>query len=254
MGGTDLNEMVLRSRGPEHDRRWMLVDHDGGFISQREHPQLARWKVTVDHRSLQIHSNVNGDLFSIKEALPEDGEIIPVSIWRDTVNAIAVSQEADGLLSEKLKISCRLVYMGASAHRKIDQDYAEPQEEVSFADGFPYLITTTASIQSLSMHNGYAIQTNRFRPNIVIENKIAWEEDNWSGLQIGNATFRLPKPCARCEVPGVDQKTGAIDHQILRSLAKVRRKGRKVLFGMNACLQGQDGKIRVGDIVNHKDD
>ncbi len=250
MGGSDLDELILEPRGGQHDRRWMLVDESGRFISQREYAHLACWKVTVMGDTLKIHKqDTNSKTYLIENAKPAHGTTIEVTIWNDHLEANHVSKMADETLSDVLGMKCQLVYMGPNANRPIDRNYANIGEQVSFADGFPYLITTSASIQALSDELGYSINGNRFRPNIVIQHDIPWEEDDWHHMTIGTCDFSLPKPCARCEIPGINQTTGKIDSNVLKILAKLRRQGNKVLFGVNACLEAATGKIQVGDKV-----
>ena len=251
MGGSELDELILESRGGQHDRRWMLIDENGRFISQREHAHLACWKVSVIGDTLKIINQDNSkETYFIKDAKPAIGNTINVSIWNDPVEAIHVSEFADEILSDILSLKCKLVYMGPNSNRQIDPNFSDEGDQVSFADGFPYLITTTASVLTISKELGYTISGNRFRPNIVIQHDIPWAEDHWKQMTIGSSQFSISKPCARCQIPGIDQTKGTIDNNVLKVLAHLRRSGNKVLFGVNACLEGESGKIQVGDMVH----
>ena len=251
VGGYSPKSAITLSRGFENDRRWMLVDNKGKFISQREYPHLAQWKAQIKESNLLVSTYEDPAQFHIIEnAQPSGQPNVEVTIWKDKLLACLVHLEADKLMSDLLKIECRLVYMNQETHRQIEPGYGKENTEVSFADGYPYLIATTASIYNLSKLHGSPIDINRFRPNIVIDNEIAWEEDGWENLIIGENHFELPKPCARCQVPGINQSTGVVDNTIIKSLAAHRRKGNKTLFGMNGCLIGDPGVIKVGDEVS----
>ena len=247
LGGFSPEMSVALKRGFEFDRRWMLVDHRGEFISQRSFPRLAQYYVSVEDNNLIFRHRAEDIQLIIEEANSVDKAAISVRIWRDTLHARGLGKKVDRLVSDFLNIPCKLVYMGIQDKRWVDQD---PEREVSFADGYPYLITTTASIKDLSAKHGQDIAISRFRPNIVVSNEVPWEEDLWHILNIGETSFEIVKPCARCQVPGIDQTNGQTDEGILKSLAKHRRQGNSILFGVNARLSDDShGMVSVGDEV-----
>nr|WP_256534146.1 MOSC domain-containing protein [Lewinella sp. JB7] len=139
--------------------------------------------------------------------------------------------------------------MHEDVDRPVDPRYARNAERVSFADGYPYLITTTASLQDLSRHYGESLDPRRFRPNIIVETTEPYTEDHWSVIEVGNHAFYLPKPCARCVMITNDPDNGQRDPAVMRQLAAHRKVGNKVLFGMNAIWKGGAGDLRVGDMV-----
>mgnify|MGYP000105173872 CR=1 FL=1 len=139
--------------------------------------------------------------------------------------------------------------MGTEDRRQVDPRFAKPEEEVSFADGFPYLVTSTASLADLSERVGEDLDEQRFRPNIIVENETPFDEDNWAALKIGSHNFRLPKPCARCIMITQQPETGERNLRVLTELPAYRKVGNKVMFGMNACWEGGEGQVRVGDPV-----
>lgn len=250
LGGQTLDTARALGRGLADDRRWMLVDADGRFISQREHAGLALWTAELRDEDLRLRHH-NGQLsLRVPAARAEDGPPITVTVWDDTFTARLVPTVTPTELSAALGIDCRLVYLGADSHRPIDPRYAGPEEEVSFADGFPYLIANTASLRELERRMGTELSMSRFRPNIVVHTDTAFAEDEWREVAVGETgRFRTPKPCGRCVVVTIDPRTGEKNPDVLAELARFRRRGRKILFGVNACLEGEPVTLRVGDPV-----
>lgn len=251
LAGNAVTTMQLHPRGAQNDRRWMLVDDAGRFISQREHPHLCRIQAKVSEDGLVIRHLDRGDTLMIPEARAVNGAKIGVTVWDDDFEARLVDSVAQQDLSDCVGLSCRLVYMSADSERPLDPDYALEQERVSFADGFPYLITNQASLDALTAHYGADLAMLRFRPNIVVGGAAAFAEDAWKKLRVGDATFRLPKPCSRCIMVTVDPQTAEREPAVLQRLADLRTVNRKILFGMNACWLGDgSGAIAIGDRVD----
>lgn len=255
LGGESLPAAAPAVRGLVGDRRWMFVDGAGRFISQRSQPQLARYRVSLvgEHR-LRFYRKADGlHLADVEGAGPREpgrGSKTPVSVWDDRLAATAVESPAlPGLLRELGLPRARLVVMQATDRRPVDPAYAGPRDEVSFADGFPYLVTTTASLAALNARLDEPVSMLRFRPNLVIEQDAPFAEDDWGRVRIGGHLFALPKPCARCVVVNGDPATGERTPDVLNVLADFRRAGRKLLFGMNALWAGGAGNLRVGDAV-----
>lgn len=247
LGGFSPDSAIALRRGFENDRRWMLVNQNGEFISQREFRVLAQFYAEVDRDNLVIGQHGSDEKLVIEEATSVEKPALTVQLWKDTFHARSLGRKVDQMVSEFLNISCRLVYMGPQDVRSIDQ---VSSGEVSFADGFPYLIANSASVKDLSDKHGSPITMDRFRPNIVVDGNIPWEEDQWKKITIDETVFEIVKPCARCQVPGVDQSTGEINESILKTLAAQRRHGNKILFGVNALLEdGIPTLIQVSDGV-----
>lgn len=250
LAGHSVAEADLAIRGFENDRRWMLVDENGRFISQREHAHLSRWQASVDGPDLVLTQLDTQTQIRVPDAKAENGEPLSVQVWGDSFTARLVDTVPDKVLQVAFGFPCRLVYMATDSRRAVDARYAKAGEEVSFADGYPYLITTTGSLRELEVENGQDLSMRRFRPNIVVKQSEAFVEDHWQHITIGNQPFRLPKPCARCIVITIDPDTAVKDPSVFGSLADLHKQDRKVLFGMNACWEGiMKGKIRVGDEV-----
>jgi len=242
-----LEAAKVEQRGLAHDRRWLLVDASGRFISQREHARLALMEVDVTASGLRVQGPDVSPL-SIKRpssALPRR----TVQIWDDTMEAVLADPEAHAWFSEVLGADCQLVYMDAAAVRPVDAAYAvRPSNEVSFADGYPVLLTTEASLADLNARLDTPVPMNRFRPNLVVADCAPFEEDTWQQIRIGEVLFHGVKPCARCVVTTIDQASGVAGKEPLRTLATFRKQGSKVYFGQN-LIPDAPGTIRVGDTV-----
>jgi len=250
LAGHAVQSAELAQRGFVNDRRWMLVDETGRFISQRTHPALCRWQASVIGEDLVLQQLDTREELTITNAKDENGHWLDVQVWNDGFRARLVRSVTEEQLSNCLGFNCRLVYLSAASHRPVEEGYAKAGEEVSFADGYPYLITNTASLDDLNQRHGDTLSMERFRPNIVVAGKQAYEEDNWQGLKIGASIFRLPKPCSRCNMITIDPQTADKTPKVFQTLAAYRMQKRKVRFGMNACWEGTTTEeLKVGDTV-----
>ncbi len=244
LGGISQAEAEVRPRGLAADRRWVIVRPDGQFISQRTHPRLALVAVRVCAGGLTLHAKGQSSLFL---APPSQIRRRPVRIWDDDVAAAAADPAADQWLSTFLGEQCHLAWMDAECHRPVNPQNALPGEQVSFADGYPCLIISEASLADLNARLSSPLPMNRFRPNLVVSGCDAFAEDNWTRLTIGEARFRVINQCARCSVTTIDQATGhSLAPEPLRTLATYRQVGKGVMFGINLVVE-QPGSIRVGD-------
>jgi uncharacterized protein YcbX len=238
-----VREARVTARGLEHDRRWMLTNDEGEFLTQRTLPEMALVQVAIDGERLAVRREGHPPLF-----LPfvhDDGPRLEVEVWGDRVQAVRHEHGSDWF-ARVLGGRVQLVCMPDDSRRVVDPDYARDGDIVSFADGFPILVVNRASLEAL----GDGIDVRRFRPNVVVSGAAAWAEDEWRALAIGGDAFvlRTPKPCARCQIPGVDPDSAAITKEPLRTLARLRTRDNKALFGINAIPDGE-GIIRVGDAV-----
>jgi len=231
--------------GPVGDRRWMIVDDDRRFVTQRQHPELARVGTRLEDQKVIIHIPDEGEF-----ALTVSEEELPVLVWRDWVKARTGLAEANDALSRFCRKPVRLVFMPDNSFRRVDAGRVDDYRRVGFADGFPFLVTNTASLAELNTRLEVPVEMRRFRPNIVIEGAGAWDEDYWQSLSIGDNHLRLVKPCSRCVMTTVDPSTGEKDAalQPLRTLSGYRRTQEGVIFGQNA-IHESPGSIRVGDPV-----
>ena len=243
--GVSVTDCQLLPSGLEHDRRFMVVDEEGTFLTQRDHPTLATLGATITGSELVLA--VPG-VEPVRVDLVCDGPIAEVTVWGDAVRGIDCGPKAAGLLTHMLARLARLVRMPRGAERRVDPDHASPGDVVSFADGFPVLISTEASIQAVNAGLERPVDVRRYRPNIVIEGAPAFAEDTWRSITIGEARLDLVKPCARCVVVDVDPDRGARAPGVLVALGETRKRGSKVLFGQNAIPRSL-ARLRVGDPV-----
>ena len=248
LGGISVTEALVEERGFRYDRRWMLVDKKGDFVTQRQHPQLALLQVALSETQLEVFSKRDpSQRVAFDLDLVSDQEL-QVSIWGDQVLARVVSAEVSRWFSDFLQMELDLVVMPESSHRKMDPRYAVQGESVSFADGMPYVMIGQASLDELNGRLADHVGMDRFRPNLVFSGGAAYAEDQFKKLQIGEVEFQVVKPCARCVMITVNQQTGEKGKEPLATLATYRTVNNKVYFGQNAVALAP-GMVRVGDLI-----
>ena len=244
--GIRVEHAELVDTGFQYDRHWMLVDNDGQFLSQRQQAKMATILTRLDRKNLIVsHPGMDDLEIPLQQATQTS---IPVQIWNDSCQASKVSDKADAWFSDVLQTSCRLVFLPPSEPRQVDQKYASPDQIVGFADGFPLLVMTLASITALSEQLGEAISIERFRPNIVLDGCAAHAEDDWASIRINEITIDLPKPCSRCVIPSIDPNSAKKHPTLLKTLAAYRRRDGKVYVGQNG-LHRSHGRLSVGNKV-----
>jgi uncharacterized protein len=252
LGGFTTAEAVLSDRGPVHDRRWMLVDREGRFVTQREVPAMACLHTEPLANGFAVIDRRTGDVLELPWSLTAGDERM-CNVWSDRVRTRVASPAWSAWFTARLEHELTLVHMPESTRRRTDGRYA--QGLTSLSDGFPYLIISLASLDALNARLTEPVGMERFRPNLVIAGGAAFQEDDWRSITIGEALphsrqarFDLVKPCARCTIITTDQRTGTRQQEPLRTLATFRNKANKVLFGMNAMGEA-GGVVRVGDAV-----
>jgi hypothetical protein len=246
--GQATDAAFVERRGLRHDRRFMIVDLRGRFLTQRDVPALALVVPKLTDTSLGLSApNMPG----LSLPVAASGPMKLVSVWgSDAVEAIDQGDEAAEWLSSYLEVSARLVYMPMESIRPVNRQYAvRPDDHVSFADGYPILIASQESLDNLNARLESPLPMDRFRPNLVVAGCPPFEEDIWKRIRIGEVELAIVKPCARCEVTTIDQATALRSREPLETLATFRRAdGNKVMFGMNA-IPLNEGRLRVGDPV-----
>lgn len=252
LGGIQMQESKVTDRGLELDRRWLLVDDDGRFLSQREYPELALFKPEIEGDFLRITNRALLESIDIPllSVFSDAASKIEVTVWEDTIDAYEVSQTITDWFTKLLGFSTRLVYMPDESERKLDPDYSITGDEItSFSDAYPFLIIGQSSLDDLNGRLAVQISMNRFRPNFVFTNGEAFEEDTWREFKIGDVSFIGVKPCDRCVMTTVDQEKGVVSGKDpLKTLAQYRNFGNKVLFGQNLIGLGL-GTVSVGDEI-----
>lgn len=248
LGGIRLEEAVLEERGFRYDRRWMLVDKAGMFITQRTHQVLALLQVEIVVEGLLVFHKHHPDQRIIVPFEPVSQRSMQVTIWEDTVEGQVVQEEVSAWFQQLLGLGCELVIMPLSTQRKLKEKYAVNGESVSFADGMPYLIIGQESLNDLNSRLEKPVPMDRFRPNLVFSGGTPFAEDEWKEIRIGKALFKVTKPCARCVMTTVDQDTAKQGKEPLRTLATYRTFNNNIMFGQNMLLlEGE--MLCVGDEV-----
>jgi uncharacterized protein YcbX len=248
--GIALDEAKVERRGLQYDRRWMLVDEENTFITQREHPRMATVALKLDPEGLRASAEGMEDL--LIPYTPLKLEPLTVTVWRSVCQALAVADHVDEWFSSFLQTPCRLVYMPDESRREVNPLYAVDQDIVSFADGYPFMLIGEASLDQLNERlNETPVPMNRFRPNFVLKGTTAFAEDEWKEIKIGDTIFHLVKPCDRCQVTTIDQDSGVrAGPEPLKTMATYRTLDNKVLFGQYLIAQAAGGRLRVGDKVS----
>lgn len=248
--GIALERSDVLAGGLRHDRRFMFVDAHGKFITQREHPRLALVTTAIDGDALLLGAEASAVRVPLH---PERGTHRHVKVWHDAVDAIEVAAEASAMVSSFLGAHCTLVFMQDHVVRPVDPRYALASDRVGFADGFPVLLASRASLAELNGRLEQPVPMNRFRPNLVVEGGAAFDEDRHERAVVGALTFRMPKRCARCTITTVDQVTAEVGAEPLRTLARYRREGNNVYFAQN-LVPDAEGLVAVGDVVSYGDE
>ena len=252
--GTSVARAWVGRRGIEHDRRWMIVDDTGRFVTQREEHRLALVDVTIDGDDMLVSAREHSGV-TLPLVLGE-GDPVRVGIWRSEVDAV-VHPLGSAWFAAFLGREVRLVYMQESALRGVNPKYGAPEDVVSFADGYPLLLTSEGSLRDLGdrieARGGERVPMIRFRPNVVVTGVPPWDEDAWGAFTIGGVPFRAPKPCDRCVITTIDPETARAESEPLRTLATFRRwslpsQPAGVWFGVN-LVPDEAGPIAVGDAI-----
>ncbi len=243
-----LSELV-EARGLAHDRRYMVVDAEGGFLTQRRHPRMALIRIAeADTEGFTVEAP-DAPLLRLPWKWPE-GPSVEVTIWRGRVEATEVEGAAAAWFSAVLGLPCRLVYLAAHQHRAVPNQAAHFDDEVAFADGAPLLLISTASLEALNERLPTPVSMRRFRPNLVVTAETPFAEDGWRRLVAGEVELEVAWPCTRCVLTTVDPDSGRVDPngEPLKTLRSFRRGPGGVLFGQN-LIPRRLGRIGVGDLV-----
>ncbi len=249
LGGFSVPQVRLTDRGLEHDRRWMLIDPVGSFLSQRKCPAMACLHCVPQVMGFRVTDIRNGNTIDIPWSLG-DGERVLAKVWDDEVELLLADARMHTWFSETLQRPLRLAYMPSSTLRITDPRYA--QVPVALNDSFPALILSQASLDHLNSRLATPVPMDRFRPNFVMSGGLAFQEDGWKEMTIGEQGFSMLKPCSRCIITSTDQQTGERSPEPLRTLSTYRSVGNKVRFGMYAVFP-EGGEVRIGDVVRSTD-
>ncbi|WP_107687712.1 MOSC domain-containing protein [Neisseria wadsworthii] len=239
MGANALSESKVMTKGLLHDREWLIASPQGNMITARKFPQMLLWRVCVEHDSIILTAP---DSSSRTVHIDEMNRQADATVWRDSFGAYCGSDATNAWLSEKLGVDACIYWLGKESRRIL----THTQTPLSFADGAPFLLANTASLQSLNGDLEESVEIERFRANFVVDGSEAYEEEHWQRIRIGEVEFEHFKPCVRCVMVTVDLQNGKKDpfQEPLSTLAV----GRKAIFGVNLVALNE-GTVRVGDKV-----
>lgn len=254
LGGIQLSTSKLTTRGLENDRRFMLVDSEGIFMTQRTNRQMALLRTTIKGDRLIVwQKDQRENSLSIPTQPTFFTKEIEVDVWGISSIAQVMPAAINQWFQNQLKTDCQLVYMPDTAERRMKEKYNTARDLVSFADGAPILIVGQASLDDLNSRLAESVSMNRFRPNLVFTGDEPFGEDHWKSVKIGSQSFKITHRCVRCNVPNINQETGAIMKEPNRTLATFRRFDQKIYFGVNVVWEEEltNGKdeLSVGDVI-----
>ncbi len=229
--------------GLQYDRRWMVVDLQGRFMTQRNYPAMCLISARIEAGKLYL-SGQHGARFSCDPACADQAR--QVMIRQESCPAWDCGDLAAEWMSAQLNNECRLVYFPPQGERQIHRDYAQPGQMTAYSDGFPLLLISQASLDDLNQRLAQPVSMLRFRPNLVVAGSEAYAEDGWKRLRIGELELQLVKPCNRCVMPNIDPDTAEVGKEPLATLSGYRQAAdKKVYFGQNVIAQGL-GKLQQG--------
>lgn len=252
--GIAIPQAAINTRGLLGDRRMMLVEPSGMFVTQRELPDLARVTALPSAAYLTLRLDDGREMMV---APPHPDRRLDVEIWKSEVSAAVADDSVNSRLSDWFGRDVKLVFFDGGAERNANPEWAGADSPMSFADGYQILVTTTGSLEALNAdmesHGEGRVGMERFRPNIVIDHDEAWAEDRWAAIEINGLRLDLVKPCPRCIMTTQDQATGSREGaNPMPAMGRIRMSAdRRVpgpLFGWNAVPRGK-GTVALGDEV-----
>ncbi len=245
----EVEQLVFDEYGPAGDRRFLLVDEQGNFITQRQQPKMAHIYPVPGETLLRVEAaDQPALLVPLSDA---DAPCKAVTVWSDTLAAEDCGDEAADWFSSVLGIRCRLVRLPQNSQRQVDLRYADPGQWVSFADGFPVLVATESSLAALSDCIGRPLAIERFRPNIVVSGVGAFTERRWQALEHKDGLQDIRKPCQRCVIPTRNMETLEREGDVMDALKAFCRIDGKIIFGQNALVSGLQ-RLCVGDELTER--
>ena len=252
--GISLDTVLLEKRGFQYDRRWMLVDSDNQFITQRQYARMALIETELSEFGLSVRApDMPVLIIPHPDQQVELYDEVKVKCWEDQIMAQHINTAIDNWFSEFLGMDCQLVYMPEHCERAVDPDYALNNDIASFSDGFPNLLISEASLVDLNRRVDIELTMNRFRPNIVISGGDPYVEDTLKHFRINGIDFFGVKPCSRCLITTINPQTGEREgREPLNTLSGYRKLNNKVYFGQNVLHKlsyVSDNLIKIGDTV-----
>jgi len=247
-----LEKAYIGSFGLNQDRRWMVVDKHGKFVTQRQQPRMCLIKPELFQPELiQPKLIEQGILITAPgmDALTVNVPVVvktqQVTVWNDQCTAFDCGDAVAQWLSRFLSLECRMVFFPANEIRQVDLNYAQAGDRTAFSDGFPILLISQASLDDLNSRMDSPLPMERFRPNLVVSGCDPFAEDKWRRIKIGELTLRVVKPCSRCVIPSIDINSGEKGVEPTRTLLSYRRRDNKIYFGQNVIAEGE-GEVKIG--------
>jgi uncharacterized protein YcbX/ferredoxin len=247
--GISLSTSWVDDLGLSLDRRFVITDKNGQFITARTEPTLCLIKVNLSAQGLILTAP---DMPALHLLYQELSPIYKkVTVWQDEIQAQYGHENFDLWFSQFLKKPCQLLYFGKKSQRLVSKSH----KKIAFADGYPLLLTSQASLDDLNnrltQQSIPAITMKQFRPNIVANLCDAYAEDTWQHIRIGEVEFEVTKPCSRCIFTTVNPNN-AENHpqqEPLTTLINYRQVASgDVMFGQNLIALNQ-GSIQQGDEI-----
>ena len=248
LGGIAVPAATVTDRGFQYDRRWMLVDANNQFLTQRNFGQMALLQTSIHGDHLHITHKHTGSTIAV-HLQERNGETAVAQIWDEQCEVAFVSSKADNWFSDQLGMRSRLAYMPDASHISVEEPYAVNNDLTSLSDGFPYLMIGQASLDALNSRLQAPITIDRFRPNIVFTGGQPHQEDRMEQFTINNIQWFGVKPSSRCVVTTINQQTGIKGKEPLHTLATYRRFDNKIKFGQNLLATGS-GAVAIGDEIS----
>ncbi|WDF60339.1 MOSC domain-containing protein [Flavobacterium sp. KACC 22758] len=245
LAGISCKSAFAEEMGFENDRRWMLIDAENQMLTQREHRIMSQFYPHISDGKISITFQDQEHEFFIDEHLENS---IKVNVWDDKSEVVEVNHETSKWFSQHLGFECKLVKILKNGARKHESSRLKETFNVSLADGYPYLLIGSKSLDFLNDKLNEKITIKRFRPNIVVSTENAHEEDNFKTFTIGEVQFKNIKPCGRCIMVNNDPENGSLKKEPLKTLSTYRNFDNSVLFGTN-IVSLNSGNITVGDAL-----
>lgn len=255
--GISVHEASIDELGLVGDRRFLIVDASGRQFTQRQLPRMALIETELSPDQLVLRAP-HASPISVSRRADPTSPLRTVAVWKsENLQAEDCGSDPARWLSAFLGVDCFLVRIGSAFRRPVlNPERAQPNDLVSFADAYPFLVISEGSVRDLNdrliAQGADPVPLNRFRPSLVVSGCAPYAEDTWSRLTIGDIAFRAGGLCARCVVTTTDQTTGERGSEPLRTLASYRRDAREptaVNFGQNLIHETKSGNLRVGDFI-----
>lgn len=246
--GISVESHKIDKRGFVLDRRWMLIDRNNNFVSQRTLPEMALVTTAIENNKILLAHKTKSE-FHLELIIDKHSDkLVEATLFDKRTKGFVVSDSINKELSMLFGKELRLIYMSDNIKRFSNKKYAHHNTIISYADGFPFLLLGEKSLNELNNRLTQPVEISRFRPNIVFDAPSPFIEDKWKEIKISNILFHVVKPCSRCVIVTIDQSTAQKNNEVLTVLSEFRREGNKVNFGQN-MLHASAGELSVGNRI-----